>query len=157
MANNGHGSLATKSPFRQFDLTNPDNYEGDYPEGGGRNNVKDLYEVPGIEDMANVFIRGNFKNERQLNAALRLYYRHKKFSDTTHQEMLRCKVAGSSAIGGASRVEALFGATCLVASDMYRVVKGLPKAKHGEQDRVIKGSDFRDDQRPPDSLANQPR
>jgi ribose 5-phosphate isomerase len=60
-----------------FDLTNVGNYEHDY-EMPWSDKIEKLYEVPPIKDMAGVVIRGIFKNERTLNAILRLSYRHVK-------------------------------------------------------------------------------
>lgn len=146
--------------LKKYDLTDPANYEDDYPDGNFGNNVEKLYEVPDIDDMAGVFLRGIFKNERSLNAHLRLMYRHKKFGDTEHQELLRAKIAGSAAINGVSRLDALFAAVNLLASDMYRAARGMPKVKKGEEERIIRGSDFRDRDynKPPDGgLGGQPR
>lgn len=126
------------------------NEERNFNVGGFANNIEKLYELPGIDDMAGVILRGNFKNDRQLNAVLRLMYRHQKFADTKHQEMLRAKIAGTAAIGGVSRLEALFGGTNLVASDMYRAARGLPKLRKNDQERIVRGSDFRERDRPPE-------
>ncbi|MBA7613517.1 hypothetical protein ES703_20768 [subsurface metagenome] len=137
--------------LKKYNLTDLANYEDDYPMEGFGNNVEKLYELPGIEDMPGVFLRGIFKNERSLNAHLRLMYRHKKFKDTEHQELLRAKIAGSAAIGGVSRLDALFAAVNLIASDMYRAARGMPKAKKGEEEKIVRGSDYRQDQqKPPD-------
>lgn len=155
MAGRSNGQKQKNSPinnpnYKRYDLTDPANWEGDYPDGDWGNNVEKLYEVPGIEDMAGVFLRGIFKNERSLNAHLRLAYRHIKYKDTNHQELLRTKIAGSAAINGVSRLDALFAAVNLLASDMYRAARGMPKTKKGEEDKVIRSSDFRRDERPPD-------
>lgn len=129
--------------YRRYDLTNPDNYEADYPDGDFRDNVGKLLETPDAEHMAGVFVRGNFRSERQLNAAIRLYRRHVKFNDSEHQMMLICKIFGGAALNGVSRLEALFGATNLIASDMYRVARGMPKRGKGEEEKILKGGDGR--------------
>jgi len=129
--------------MNRHDLTNIDNYEDPYDEMPWPNRVEKIYEIPAKEDMAGVFVRGNFKNERQLNAAIRLYKRHIMFGDQTNQEVLRVKIAGMNAIGGVRSLEALFGAVGLIAPDMYRVARGMPKLKHGEEEKVMRGSDFR--------------
>lgn len=134
--------------YKRYDLTNPDNYEGDYPDGDFRNNVEKIYELPAADDMPGVFLRGIFKTERQVNACLRLMYRHKKFGDIDHQELLRAKVAATAAMNGISRLDALFAAVNLLASDMYRTARGMPRLKKGEEERVIRGSDFRREERP---------
>jgi len=130
---------------RRYDLSDPANWEADYPDGDWGNNIEKLYEVPPIDDMAGVFLRGIFKNERSLNAHLRLMYRHQKYGDKEHQELLRAKIAGSAAINGVSRLDALFAAVNLLASDMYRAARGMPKVKRGEEERIVRGSDFRSD------------
>lgn len=151
MKNNGDkpNSLLNQNTKR-YDLSDPANWEMDYPDGDFGNNVEKLYNVPDIDDMAGVFLRGIFKNERSLNAHLRLMYRHAKFNDTSHQELLRAKIAGSAAINGVSRLDALFAAVNLLASDMYRTARGMPRVKKGEEERVIRGSDFRREEKPQD-------
>ncbi len=154
MKNNGHKptKLLGDPAYKRYDLTDPANWEGDYPDGSFGNNVEKLYEVPKIEDMAGVFLRGIFKNERALNAHLRLMYRHRKLGDIEHQELLRAKIAGSAAINGVSRLDALFAAVNLLASDMYRTARGMPKARKGEEERIVsgRGGDFRREERPPE-------
>jgi hypothetical protein len=146
MGNNGNKALTPTVDYGKFDLTNIDNYEDDY-ELPWSSRIEKIYELPGLEDMAGVVLRGIFKNERQLNAVLRLAYRHRKFGDTNHQELLRMKIAGTAAIGGVGRLDALFAATNLVASDMYRTARNMPKLKKGEQEQIHRGSDFREYQR----------
>ncbi len=142
--------------LKRYDLTDPANYEGDYPDGDFKNNIEKIYEVPGIEDMAGVVIRGIFKSERQLNAIIRLSYRHRKYNDVAHQEMLREKIAGSAAINGVGRLDALQAGVNLLAPDMYRVARDMPKLRKGERETVVRGSDFRNDGRPPEGgLANK--
>lgn len=133
------------------DLTNIDNYEDDYDiTGGGK--IQKIYEIPDISDMAGVLARGIIKNDRQLNAILRLSYRHNKFGDKSHQEMLRQKIIGTAAIGGVRSLDALFAANGLLAPDMYRVARGMPKfkqqGKREEEEPVYRGSDFREHEKP---------
>lgn len=142
MANNNKKTVFAGDPqYKQYDLTNPENYEKDY-EFPYADKIQKILEFPGIEDMAGVIVRGIFKNERQLNAVLRLAYRHRKFGDTNHQELLRMKVAGTAAVGGVGRLDALFTAVNLIASDMYRTARNMPNAR-GEE-KVLRGSDFRE-------------
>ncbi len=156
---NGNGNRQTDvlgGSYKRYDLTDPANWEGDYPDGNFGNNVEKLYELPDTDDMAGVFLRGIFKNERSLNAHLRLMYRHSKFGDKDHQDLLRAKVAGSAAINGVSRLDALFAAVNLLASDMYRVARGMPKLKGNEKERIVRGSDFRNEEKPVEGgLANR--
>ncbi|MDD5511752.1 MAG: hypothetical protein PHI12_13215 [Dehalococcoidales bacterium] len=141
----------TNTPEDMPDL-NPGNFGGNF-EMSWANRIEKILEVPDVEDMAQVIIRGNFRNERQLNAILRLSHRHEKFGQTKHQELLRQKIAGTAALGGLSRVEGLFAAIGLLASDIYRAAKGLPKVK---EDKVYRGSDFRTQERPPEG-TERPR
>lgn len=139
----GNALLDSVENVKRYDLSQQENWERDYPAGNFNNTIKDIYDLPGIDDMPAVLLRGRIKNERQLNAILRLMYRHGKFNDTRHKELLRAKIAGSAAIGGVRSLEALFGAIQIVASDMYRAVLGLPKLKRGEEEKIVKGGDFR--------------
>jgi len=148
--NNGNSGRVIDSNYKRYDLSNIDNWEGDYPMGDFQNNVEKIYEVPQIDDMAGVFLRGRFKNERSLNAHLRLMYRHRKFGDDEHQELLRTKIAGSAALNGISRLEALQAAVNLLAPDMLRTALGMQKVKKGEDDRILRNSDFRKEERPAD-------
>lgn len=154
MPNNGskQPNISGGTNYKRYDLTNIDNYEPDY-EMSWENKIEKIYEIPGIDNMAGAFLRGIFKNERSLNAHLRLMYRHRKFGDTEHQELLRAKIAGSAAINGVSRLDALFAAVNLLASDMYRAARGMPKLKRNEEERVVRGSDFRREERPQDNLG----
>lgn len=161
MSRNGNGKpsgVVGNPAFRKYDLTNIDNYEPDY-EMPWADRIEKIYEVPAIDNMAGVFIRGIFGNERKLNAHLRLMYRHKKFGDNDHQEMLRCKIAGSAGVGGVGRLDALFAAIGMLAPEMYRTARNLPLPKRGkreEQEQVVRGSDFRQDGRtPPGGLGGQ--
>jgi len=168
MGKNGNGNgngkkMATdvlNPNLKKYDLTDPANYEDDYYTGDYGNNIQKIYEMPAIIDMAGVFLRGRFKNERSLNAHLRLMYRHAKFNDDGHQELLRSKIAGSAAVNGIARLEALQAAVNLLAPDMLRTALGMSKIKKGEDDRILRGgernSDFRNQERPPDGgLGNQ--
>lgn len=149
--NNGNKPAAADNRYKNYDLTNLDNYERDYELSGG-SKVGQIYEIPEIKDMAGILARGIIKNERQLNAILRLSYRHKKFKDDNHQELLRQKIIGTAAIGGVRSLDALFAANGLLAPDMYRVARGMPKYKgRGEREReepVYRGSDFREQEKP---------
>lgn len=138
---------------RRFDLTSPDTFEQGYPAGDFRNNIEKIYDLPGTEDMAGVFLRGVIKNERQRNAMVRLFYRHKKFNDQNHQEMLRVMIAATAGMNGLARIEALEAGTNLLALDVHRLAAGLPQLKKGETDHVVRGSDFRQESRPQNGLA----
>lgn len=137
-----------------FDMTDVRNYEADY-ELPWADKIEKIYEMPDVKNMPGVFIRGNIKNERQLNAMLRLAYRHDKFNDTKHQELLRMKIAGTAAIGGVARLESLFATTNMIASDMYRVARGMPKLKDGKEEKVYRGSDFRSEEKPQENLERR--
>lgn len=141
-------------PKKRYDLTDQRTYEDAYPLGDYGNDIEKVMTVPEIDDMPGLAIRSVFKNERQLNASARLVYRHWKFGDIEHQKLMRYKLAGMAAIGGVSRLEQLMTAVKLLASDMYRAARGMPKhnGKNGEE-RVIRGSDFREQERSPDSLG----
>ncbi len=170
MKDKGNGGQELLNPnYKRYDLTDPANYEGDYPDGDFGSSVDKILATKSKDanddaDVARfIFIRGNFKNDRQLNAAVRLMHRHRKFGDTIHQELLFCKILGQAAINGVSRLEALFAATNLLGPDMYRTAKGMPRLKKGQREEIVsggrgdgRGSDFRQDGRPPDGgLGNQ--
>ncbi len=152
--NNGNNPMQINPEYKRYDLTNLDNYEADY-EIPYDNRIEKIYELPPIEDMPGVFLRGVFKNDNVANACLRLMYRHAKFNDVRHQQLLRAKIASTAAIGGVSRLDALFAAVNLLASDMYRAARGMPKLKKGEEEHVVRGSDFRREERPSESLGNR--
>lgn len=123
-------------------ITNPEYWERDFDQMSFLSKIEKILEFPGIDDMAGATLRSVIKDDRQLNAIIRLYYRHRKFHDDDHQEMLRIKLAGLASMGGVARLEALFAATNLIAPDMYRTARGLPRAKSRED--VRRGSDFRE-------------
>lgn len=119
---------------------NPKEHWEDSHDAPSSNNVSQLYELPGIDNMAAVIERGIFKSDDEADAIVLMAYLNDKYDDKKHQQLLRMKIARTIGQGGAGRVEALFGATNLVAPDMYRVARGMPKAK-GE--KVHRSSDFR--------------
>jgi hypothetical protein len=136
-------SMPPNNPFSQGEPGADYNLEASFAS-----KIEKIMEVPDTKDMAAVFIRGNFKNERQLNAMLRLSYRHIKFKQPNHQELLRQKIAGTAAIKGLARVEGLSAAVNMIAPDLWRAVKDMPKVK---DEKVIRGgSDFRNTERPPE-------
>lgn len=132
---NGHKNI------NPFDMTRPEHYEQWFPEDNN-SNIDKMYSMPGIEDMAGVFIRGNFKDEDALNSHVLLCAIHQDVGNTFHQEMLRNKIAGQAGIKGERTLYALFAGIGILASDMLRVLKGFPKLKKGEEDRLIRNSDF---------------
>jgi hypothetical protein len=117
-------------------------YDGgfEFSDAQAASKIAKIYELPDTKDMAAVFLRGVFKSERQRTAAVRLAYKNIKFNDTNHQELLRLWVASTVGSQGLGRLDALFAAINLLAPDMYRVARGMPKAK---DERVHRGSDFR--------------
>ena len=141
-------------PGNPYDMTNIRNYEQDY-EMTWSDKIEKILAMPATNDMAGVFLRGIFKNDRQINAMLRLAYRHDKFGDTKHQELLRMKIAATAALGGVSRLEALFAGTNMIASDMYRVARNMPKLKDGKEEKVYRGSDFRSEDKPQEGIERR--
>lgn len=125
-------------------LANMGYWEKDFDEMSWYNKVEEVLKIPPISDMAGVFSRTNFKNDRERVAAVRLFYRNKKFHDDNHQEMLRADLASRLGIGGLGNLHGLFAATNLIAPDMERAARGLPKTKNGEE-KVHRGSDFREE------------
>jgi hypothetical protein len=121
---------------------NPE-YDGryEYSDVNMANKIEKIYELPAISDMAGVFERAVFKDEKQRIAAVRLAYKNHKFRDDAHQEMLRMWVASLVGNQGLGRLDALFASINLLAPDMYRVARGMPKVK-GEE-KVHRGSDLR--------------
>lgn len=124
-------------------ITSMDYWEKDFENMPFWTRIEKLLDLPPIKDMAGVMIRSIVKNERQGNAILRLSYRHKKFKDNNHQEMLREKLGMTVGIGGVGRLDALFGVVNMVAPDMYRTARGMPR-KEGPRENVKKSSDFRE-------------
>lgn len=122
-------------------------------EGGDR--FKQVLTIPEVKDFPTILARAIFKSERQRNAVIRLWHRHQKFGDVGHQEMLRCFLAGTIAMNGRGRVDGVFSTVGMLAPDMYRTVAGLPRHKNGDQERVIRSSDFRKEDKSESSLANQ--
>lgn len=140
---NGHSPMDGGSP-----------YDPDFM-GNNQDRFNQVLEIPDIDEMASVFARSVFKNERQRNAAVRLYYRHAKFNDKQHQELLRMLLAATVGMNGRGRVDGLFATTGMLAPDMYRTVAGLPKNRKGEEEKIIRGSDFRREEKANNNLGNQ--
>jgi hypothetical protein len=83
-------------------------------------NVAHELVKPG-KDPAQLMMRCNFKNERQLNAAVLLLAKYEKFHMERHKTMLLNRLAGSTSVGGLSRRELLQAATGIVAPSLYNV------------------------------------
>lgn len=133
-------------------ITGMEHWEKDFDNMPFWDKIEKLLELPSTKDMAGIIIRSIVKDDRQANAILRLSYRHKKFHDNTHQEMLREKLAMNVAMGGVGRIEAVFGGVNMIAPDMYRVARGMPK-NDKPKENIQKNSDFRerrDEPRPED-------
>ena len=124
-------------------VANPEYWEKDFDDLPWYNKIEKILEVPSIQDMAGVMARSVFKTDRQRIAAVRLAYRHKKFADNNHQEMLRMWLASTIGRNGLGRLDGLFAATNLIAPDMYRIAMDMPRKKGQEQ--IQRGSDFRED------------
>lgn len=137
MQNRGNGHKT----YNPFDMTRPEGYEERFSDDAG-SNIEKMYETKGKEDMAGNFIRGNFPDEKSLNSHVLLAAIHNKCGNTFHQDMLINKIYGMRAIKGESTLYALFAGIGILASDMLRVIKGFPKLKRGEEDRLIRSSDF---------------
>jgi len=106
------------------------------------NDIEKILEFPGIEDMAGVLARGNFKNEKQRIAAVRLAYKNRKFHDDNHQLMLRDYIASGIGDKAFGKMLQLQIGTNLLAPDVIREILGMKTKKHKEE--VHRGSDFRE-------------
>lgn len=132
--NNGHEPIG---------ITDPAYWEKDFENMPWYNKIEKILEIPSREDMAGVMARAVFKTDRQRIAAVRLAYRHKKFKDNNHQEMLRMWLASTIGMRGLGRLDGLFAATNLIAPDMYRIAMDMPRKRGQEQ--IQRGSDFREE------------
>lgn len=125
-----------------------EHWRPDFGDAPSNNNIDKILEIPDIEDMAGVLARGNFKNDRQRIAAVRLAYKNRKFHDENHQEMLRDYIASGLGIGAVGKVMQTFIGTNLLAPDMFRASLGMPKSKNKDKgEEVHRGSDFRSEGR----------
>jgi hypothetical protein len=105
-------------------------------------NIDKLYEIPDACPAAHKIIRGVYTRDLG-NSILRLSHRHAKFHNTMHQDLLECKIAETAAEGGGARVEALMTSVGLLAPDIFRVARGLPKHENkGQPERVESKADF---------------
>lgn len=125
-------------------ITNPEYWEKDFENMSWFSKVEKILELPNAEDIAGVILRSVIRTERQRVAIVRLAYRHRKFHDTNHQEMLRYYLASSVGMAGLGRLDQLFAAINLLAPDMYRVAMNMPNRKN-DQEKVLRGSDFREE------------
>lgn len=135
------GKKPANGKQRQPGITGIDNWERDFESEYYGNELDKMLELPGIDDMAGVLARGNFKNERQRIAAVRLAYRHRKFHDQNHQKMLRDYVASGMGMSALGKILQLQIGTNLIAPGVLREILGMKKVKKGED--VQRGSDFR--------------
>lgn len=129
-------------------ITNPEYWEKDFEGLPWWSKIEKIMEFPAKDDMAGVMARSVFKSDRQRIAAVRLAYRHKKFNDNDHQEMLRMYMASTVGMRGLGRLDQLFAATNLLAPEMYRIAADMPAKKKGEEQVVRGRADFREEREP---------
>jgi hypothetical protein len=43
----------------------------------------------------------------------------------------------------------------MIAADMYRVARNMPKLKEGKEEKIYRGSDFRSESRPEDNAERR--
>lgn len=134
-----------KKPDRQPGITPIDFWEQGFDSLPYSNDIDKILEIPDIEDMAGVLSRGNFKNDKQRVAAVRLAYKNRKFKDDNHQKMLRDFVASGIGMSGFGKLLQLQIGTNLALPGVLQQILGLRKTKGNEP--VYKGSDFRDEGR----------
>lgn len=104
--------------------------------------IKQMLELPGVDDLPGVALRSVLKDETMLNAAGFLVFYAEKYHIDWLKDMIRFKLAGSAGIGGLARLQALFAGTNLFAPDSHRIAMGLGPSKHSE--KVHRSSDFRE-------------
>lgn len=117
-------------------------WEQDFENMPFQNEIEKILEMPDTSDMAGILARGNFKNERQRVAAVRLAYKNRKFSDENHQKMLREYIASGIGMSALGKLLQLQIGTNLIAPAVLREALGMKQLKHRED--VQRGSDFRE-------------
>lgn len=128
---------------RQPGLTGIDFWEGPFSGNPQINAAEQILAMPGVEDMAGVLSRANFKNERQRIAAVRWAYKNRLFNDDGHQQMLRDYVAAGIGIKALGKVLQIQAQTDLALPGVMREVLEMKQPKHRED--VVRGSDFREE------------
>jgi hypothetical protein len=107
-----------------------------------------ILNIPGIDDMAGVFARANFKNDDDRIAYLMTDYNLKKLGLDSRREFLRVCIAstlGNKAFGKTLQLQAK---TALIAPALMREQLSLSKLK--EKEDKIQKSDFRDENKKSD-------
>ena len=130
---------------RKPGITPIERWEGDFENTPYFNDIEKILELPGTDDMAGILARGNFKNDRQRVAAVRLAYKNRKFKDDNHQQMLRDYIASSLGTKALGKILQLQTGTNLLAPAVLREVLSMKQNKQEEE--VRRGSDFREEGR----------
>ncbi len=118
-------------------------WEKDFENLPYSNDIEKILEIPEVSDMAGILARGNFKNDRQRVAAVRLAYKNRKFEDKNHQLMLRDYVASGMGMSALGKLLQLQIGTRLIAPAVLREALSMRRVK-GDKEEVKRGSDFRD-------------
>src|SRR4030042_377917 len=139
------GGQRNKNNNRKPGITPIEQWEGDFSNLPSFNNIEKLLEFPPISDMAGVLARANFKDDQQRIAAVRLAYKHRKFNDDPHQELLRDFCASTLGTKGLGKILQTFIGTNLLAPDMLRAVFGMPRSNNREEVHRGRNSDLRAD------------
>lgn len=108
-----------------------------------------ILNFPGVEDMAGVLARANFKSDEDRIACLLTYYNLKTITDEQGNtmkdelEFFLCCVASTLGNKGFGKTLQLQSKVNVVAPDLTREQLGLSKNRKGSTEQQVKGSDFR--------------
>lgn len=115
-------------------------FEADFGEVS-LSDLDKILNVPGIDDMAGIFVRGNFKSDEERIAYLRLTRRLKKFKLTSRLEFIRECVSSKLGMMAFGKTLQLQSKIELIAPAVIREQLSMRALKARED--AVRGSDFR--------------
>lgn len=110
-----------------------------------QNNIAQIYNMPKPkDDLVGNFVRGVMKDQTQADALVVLGWMAEDVKDDSVMNLVGLKLASTVGIGGVGRAEALMGSVGIIAPDIYRVARNMPRKKDEQIVKPNRESDFRD-------------
>jgi hypothetical protein len=126
-------------------ITPMDIWDAEYNPPPSQSNISQIYHMPKPkEDLVGNFVRGVMKDQTQADALAVLGWMATDVGDESVMNLVGLKLASTVGIGGVGRAEALMGGIGVIAPDIYRVARNMPRKDNEKIDKPNRSSDFRD-------------
>jgi len=138
----GEEVLAGDSRINKGKTEPKNSFDADF-RGIGESDIDRILKIPGIDDMAGVFVRGNFKTDEERIAYLRVTRRLEKFKLISRLEFIRQCISSKLGMMAFGKTLQLQSKIELIAPAVIREQLAMRRLKSKEEG--VKGSDYRDE------------